>query len=178
MTKTYRILKHSETKLVARGRVLADGTLRMTDRETPVVLAEECAKRGLDLKKVQAAAAPIECLARLGINPGGVEVIADDDYQARESAKREAAISPADRDYRDIVGAAERELARAETSNYHDPARIIRARAALVRAHAEWATKHPSAAEARSAKARAEREAHEAEIRSRPACVAALEGRD
>jgi hypothetical protein len=150
----------------------------MTERETPIVLSDECAKRGLDPKVVQAAAAPAECLGRLGINAGGIEIISDEDYQAREFAKREAAMTLADRDYRDMVGTAERELDRAEGGDYHDPERIIRARSSLDRARAEWAAKYPNAAESRRARVQAEREAHEAEIRNRPGFKAALEGRD
>lgn len=176
--KTYRILKNSETKLVARGRVLADGTLRMTDRETPIVLSEECAKRGLDPKKVQAAAAPIECLARLGMNPGGVEIVDEEEYTAAKVAAARAARTPAEISYDEIVRPEIIACDRAYDRRDHNYQGYLSARAAMERAKAEWAAKHPAAAEARSAKARAEREAHEAEIRSRPGYIAALEGRD
>ena len=96
---TYRILKNSETKLVVQAVILADGTIRAGATKLPVVLAGECARLGLDPKKVQAAAAPVECLAKLGQNPGGIEVIAEDDYQAARTAAALAAKTPAEKDW-------------------------------------------------------------------------------
>lgn len=91
----YRILKNSETKLVLPGFILPDGTMRFTDKQNPIVLAGECARLGLDPKKVQASKTPAECLARLGMNPGGVEIILDSTYTQRlrdAVAQKEAAL--------------------------------------------------------------------------------------
>lgn len=176
--KTYRILKDGQTKLVVPGRILTDGTLRCTDKDTPIVLTAECTARGLDPRKVQAAAAPAECLGRLGLNAGNVEIVEEEAYQAAQLAKREAEKTPAERDWDATVIPAQIALDRAESANYYDPARIISARNALGYAREQWAAKWPDAAAAKADKARAEREAHEAEIRSRPGYRAAMEGRD
>ena len=175
---TYRILKNSETKLVVQAVILADGTIRAGATKLPVVLAGECARLGLDPKKVQAAAAPVECLAKLGQNPGGIEVIAEDDYQAARTAAALAAKTPAEKDWDATVIPAIIAQDRAESASYEDPARICSARKAAARAREQWATRWPAESAAKSARACAEREAHDAEIRSRPGYIAALEGRD
>jgi len=176
--ETYRILKNSATKLIARGRVTADGTIRMANGNIPIVLADECARLGLDPKKVQTAASPIECLARLGINPGGVEVILEDDYSAARLAKIQAAKTPADLAYDAIVRPAIIEEGRAYANRDYNCAGYFSARTRATHARSVWAAQYPTADASRRADVSSERAAHEAEIRSRPGYIAALEGRD
>lgn len=176
--KTYRVIKEGQTKLVFQGCVLADGTLRAGANALPIVISAECARLGLDPKQVQAAAKPAECLGHLGANAGGVEIMEEDAYQAQRLAAIEAAMSPADRDWRANVVPAMVACDRAESASYEDPARICRARKALESAKAKWAEKWPEAAEKARLETQKVREAYEAEIRSRPGYKAALEGRD
>lgn len=84
-----KVLKDGQLKLSGAGEIQTDGTVRVMGH--PIVLRSACEAAGLDPKKVQKNAAPSECLARLGMNAGGVEVITEEEYNARERAKREEA---------------------------------------------------------------------------------------
>jgi len=83
------VIKNGEVKMRSnRCELLADGTVRMEGK--PIVLRTECAARGLDPMKVLRAASPAECLARLGMNAGGVEVLTEEQFDERCRAARKA----------------------------------------------------------------------------------------
>jgi hypothetical protein len=73
--KQYRITSPAKS-LVLQGQILSkDGTFR-SNTGLAIVLSGECARLGLDPKKVAANpdAAPVEVLGKLGTNPGGVVI--------------------------------------------------------------------------------------------------------
>ena len=85
---TYYVLKNSALMLNLPGHIAADGTVRLTDRAQPIVLKDECAKRGLDPKAVRDAGQPVECLGRPGMNAGNVEILTETEFRKREEEKR------------------------------------------------------------------------------------------
>jgi hypothetical protein len=72
--KTYTI-KAPGKSLALLGRILSNGTFR-SNTGLAIVLSGECARLGLDPKKIAANpdAAPVEVLGKLGTNPGGVVI--------------------------------------------------------------------------------------------------------
>lgn len=87
--KTLVVLKDGAVKISGNGEIKSDGTVRVMGH--PIALRAACEAAGLDPKKVQKNAAPAECLARLGMNVGGVEVITGEENSARQNKVREEA---------------------------------------------------------------------------------------
>ena len=84
-----KIIKNGVVKISGNGEIKSDGTVRVLGN--PIVLITVCEAAGLDPKKVQKNSAPAECLARMGMNAGGVEIITEEEYNARQSAIRDEA---------------------------------------------------------------------------------------
>lgn len=98
-TGIMRMYKGGAERVSAAGRVEADGTVRINCRGEwlPVVLLAECEARGLDPAEVQRAAAPAECLGRLGRNAGDVVLLRNADwpsYREWEDAERNGDTRP------------------------------------------------------------------------------------
>lgn len=87
--KTLVVLKDGAVKISGSGEVKPDGTVRILGHA--ITLRAACEAVGLDPNKVQKNAAPAECLARLGMNAGGVEVITEEEHSARQDKVREEA---------------------------------------------------------------------------------------
>lgn len=87
--KTLIALKDGAVKISGNGEIRSDGTVRIMGH--PIVLRAVCEAAGLDPKKVQKNAAPAECLAKLGMNAGGVEIITEEEHYARQNKVREEA---------------------------------------------------------------------------------------
>jgi hypothetical protein len=87
--KTLVVLKDGAVKISGAGEIKSDGTVRVMGH--PITLRAACEAAGLDPKKVQKNAAPAECLARLGMNAGGVEVITEEEHSARQNTVRKEA---------------------------------------------------------------------------------------
>jgi hypothetical protein len=88
MTTLY-IIKDGTLKLSGPSVIRADGTIRIHGQ--PVALRAACEASGLDPQEVQKNAAPGECLGRLGMNPGGVEILTEAEWSARQKAIRDQA---------------------------------------------------------------------------------------
>jgi len=87
--KTLVVLKDGAVKISGNGEIKADGTVRVMGH--PITLRAACEAAGLDPNKVQKNAAPAKCLARLGMNAGGVEVITEEEHSAQQNKVREEA---------------------------------------------------------------------------------------
>lgn len=73
----YAIRKDGKEARKTPGYVRSDNVLVMTvnGKEIPLVLGGECKRLGIDPNSVSLIAGPIECLGKLGSNPGGIEVM-------------------------------------------------------------------------------------------------------
>jgi hypothetical protein len=87
--QTLKVLKDGMVKIAGAGEIKSDGTVRVMGH--PIALRAACEAAGLDPKNVQKNASPAECLARMGMNAGGVEIITEEEYNARQKATRDEA---------------------------------------------------------------------------------------
>lgn len=81
----YAIIGDGKQKLRLEGRIEPDGVFlgRNGKAWSPVALGAHCQAHGVDPAAAMAGKAPREFLAHLGMNPGGVEVVAADEWDAR-----------------------------------------------------------------------------------------------
>ncbi len=87
--KTLIVLKDGAVKISGSGEIKADGTVRILGQA--IALRAACEAAGLDPKQVQKNAAPASCLARMGMNDGGVEIVTEEEHYARQNKVREEA---------------------------------------------------------------------------------------
>lgn len=83
------IIKDGSVKITGPGEVKADGTVRIHGK--PIVLRALCAEAGVDPAQVYAKGGPANLLGKLGMNAGAVEIITDDEHEARQRSARLAA---------------------------------------------------------------------------------------
>lgn len=81
---TLIVTKNGVVKIRGNGEVKEDGTVRIMGNA--IVVIELCKKYGLDPKVVQRNQGPALGLARMGMNDGCVEVLTEDDYNAKQKA--------------------------------------------------------------------------------------------
>lgn len=81
--QTYTILSADGTvKGTYPGEIASDGTVRIISgtRRLPIVNKAACEARGLIGKDVAEKMAPVECLAKPGLNEGGLRVVTSQEY--------------------------------------------------------------------------------------------------
>jgi hypothetical protein len=85
----YCVVSKGELKLKLRGKVDADGVISLNNggKWARIVLGRVCERAGLDWKKVQADDGPREFLAKVGMNPDGIEVLEAGEWEARHRAE-------------------------------------------------------------------------------------------
>jgi hypothetical protein len=95
-TTTYAIRKDGKTVKTVVGDVRHDGVLVIkANGPTPLVLSVECARLGVSPASVSLVAGPVECLGKLGCNPGGIEVMTAADAARLDIATSDAALDAA-----------------------------------------------------------------------------------
>lgn len=90
----YAIRKDGKTVKSVVGTIRSDGVLSIGKGE-PLVLSSECKRLGVSIDSVSLVAGPIECLGKLGSNPGDIEVMLSSDAARLDIAADEVALDKA-----------------------------------------------------------------------------------
>lgn len=167
---TYLIIRDGHVKLRLPANIIsvdADGYLQGRNGER-VIDGELADAEGVDVRALakarQWSQIPRKYWLRLGTSPSGALVIDAKTWEREQSAAREAAMTPADRAWRDQVTPCEREADAAHRASYCDPARICLAESALRSAIANWRAAYPEAARAHDARSLDSQAEHEEEL--------------
>jgi uncharacterized protein YccT (UPF0319 family) len=157
--KTVLVIRNGEIKLRLPGcTIRSNGTIWTSKNKIPLCDAESAGMKREGKEKIAGLAKtgkaeniPLDCLAKYGKNESGLLVVDAHEYEAEQRAKREAALTPSQRERREIEKLyykAERIANSDSEDNVWLPMKLRGEAEAMLKA---WREKYP--AEARKEKA-------------------------